>query len=427
MSSPKPSVETRRFHYAWIVAGVTFLTLLAASASRSASGVLIIPLGNEFQWSRATVSSIVSLNILLFGLVGPFAAALYQRIGLRRTMLLGMSMIGGGYVLSTFARHYWQFLLSWGVLVGLGAGMVAIVLGAAVTNRWFTKQRGLVMGVLTASTATGQLVFLPLMAAISTEHGWRGVPWVVAGASAAALPLIWFFMRDDPAELGLRPYGETGEVVPLKRSAGNPARQAVAVLFEAARSRDFWLLAGSFFICGATTNGLVGTHLLPAAFDCGIPEVRAAGLLAMIGVFDLAGTTLSGWLSDRYNPRYLLFTYYGLRGISLFFLPDALVGPAFGLLLFAIFYGLDWIATVPPTVRLTADVFGREKAGIVFGWVVAAHQLGAAFAASAAGVLRTTTGTYTLAFIGAGVLCVIAAVGVLPVGRRSSDGLRATT
>ena len=427
MSSPTPSVETRRFHYAWIVAGVTFLTLLAASASRSASGVLIIPLGNEFQWSRATVSSIVSLNILLFGLVGPFAAALYQRIGLRCTMLLGMSMIGGGYVLSTFARHYWQFLLSWGVLVGLGAGMVAIVLGAAVTNRWFTKQRGLVMGVLTASTATGQLVFLPLMAAISTEHGWRGVPWVVAGATAAALPLIWFFMRDDPAELGLRPYGETGDVVPFKKSAGNPARQAVAVLFEAARSRDFWLLAGSFFICGATTNGLVGTHLLPAAFDCGIPEVRAAGLLAMMGVFDLAGTTLSGWLSDRYNPRYLLFTYYGLRGVSLFFLPDALVGPSFGLLLFAVFYGLDWIATVPPTVRLTADVFGREKAGIVFGWVVAAHQLGAAFAASAAGVLRTTTGTYTLAFIGAGVLCVIAAVGVLPVGRRRADGLRATT
>jgi len=418
MGPSSTAKRPERLHYAWIVAGVTFLTLLAASASRSASGVLIIPLGNEFQWSRATVSSIVSLNILLFGLVGPFAAALYQRIGLRRTMLLGMSMIGGGYALSTFARHYWQFLLSWGVLVGLGAGMVAIVLGAAVTNRWFTKQRGLVMGVLTASTATGQLVFLPLMAKIAADMGWRGVPWIVAGASVAALPLIWFFMRDDPADLGLRPYGETGDVVALKKSAVNPARQAVTVLFEAARSRDFWLLAGSFFICGATTNGLVGTHLLPAAFDCGIPEVRAAGLLAMMGVFDLVGTTLSGWLSDRYNPRYLLFTYYGLRGISLFFLPDALVGPAFGLLLFAIFYGLDWIATVPPTVRLTADVFGREKAGIVFGWVVAAHQLGAAFAASAAGVLRTTTGTYTLAFIGAGVLCVIAAVGVLPVGKK---------
>ena len=417
MGQPLKTPRSGRLHYAWIVAGVTFLTLLAASASRSASGVLIIPLGNEFQWSRATVSSIVSLNILLFGLVGPFAAALYQRIGLRRTMLLGMTLIGGGYALSTLARHYWQFLLSWGVMVGLGAGMVAIVLGAAVTTRWFTARRGLVVGVLTASTATGQLVFLPLMASIATHHGWRGVPWVVTGATAAALPLIWFLMRDDPAELGLRPYGETGEVVAVKPATGNPARQAVVVLIEAARSRDFWLLAGSFFICGATTNGLVGTHLLPAAFDCGIPEVRAAGLLALMGLFDLAGTTLSGWLSDRHNTRYLLFTYYGLRGLSLFFLPTALVGPSAGLLVFAIFYGLDWIATVPPTVRLTADVFGREKAGIVFGWVVAAHQLGAAFATSAAGVLRTTTGSYTLAFVGAGALCLIAALGVLPVGR----------
>jgi predicted MFS family arabinose efflux permease len=417
MNPSSSPTSAGRLHYAWVVGGVTFLTLLAASASRSASGVLILPLGNEFQWSRATVSSIVSLNILLFGLVGPFAAALYQRIGLRRTMLLGMTLIGGGYALSTRAAHYWQFLLSWGVMVGLGAGMVAIVLGAAVANRWFTARRGLVVGVLTASTATGQLVFLPWMAAIATEHGWRGVPWVVAGASAAVLPLIWFFMRDDPADVGLRPYGETGAITAARPVAGNPARHAVVVLLEAARSRDFWLLAGSFFICGATTNGLVGTHLLPAAFDCGIPEVKAAGLLAMMGVFDLAGTTLSGWLSDRYNTRYLLFTYYGLRGLSLFFLPVALVGPATGLLIFAIFYGLDWIATVPPTVRLTADVFGREKAGIVFGWIVAAHQLGAAFAASAAGVLRTTTGSYTLAFLGAGALCVIAAAGVLPIGR----------
>lgn len=410
-------------HYAWIVAGITFVTLLAASAGRSASGVLILPLGNEFQWSRATVSSVVSLNILLYGLVGPFAAALYLRLGLRRTMALGLVLIGVGYALSTLATRYWQFVLTWGVLVGLGSGLTATVLGAAVVNRWFTARRGLVVGLLTASTATGQLLFLPPMAAVAAAHGWRGVPWIVASACALVLPLVWWLMRDDPAQAGLRPYGETGEPEPAPAmSRANPARQAVAVLFEAAGRRDFWLLAGSFFVCGATTNGLIGTHLLPAAFDCGIPEVKAAGLLAMMGVFDLVGTTASGWLSDRHNTRYLLFTYYGLRGLSLFFLPSALVGPAAGLLVFAIFYGLDWIATVPPTVRLTADVFGREKAGIVFGWVVAAHQLGAACATSAAGVLRTTTGSYTLAFAGAGLLCLIAAVGVLPVGR----GLRAS-
>lgn len=418
MSSPATPVETKPLHYAWVVAGVTFLTLLAAAGSRSASGVLVLPLGNAFQWSRATVSSIISLNILLFGLAGPFAAALYQSFGLRRAMLLGVTLIGSGYALSTLATHYWQFLLSWGVLVGLGSGMTAMVLGAAVANRWFTARRGVVIGVLTASTATGQLIFLPFMASIATNHGWRGVPLVVTAVCALVLPLIWLLMRDDPAQLGLRPYGETGAPQAAPRPQTNPATRALAVLAEAVRVRDFWLIAGSFFICGATTNGLIGTHLMPAAFDCGIPEVKAAGLLAMMGVLDLFGTMLSGWLSDRHNPRYLLFAYYGLRGLSLVFLPAALVGPASGLILFAVFYGLDWIATVPPTVRLTSDVFGREKAGIVFGWVAAAHQLGAAFAASAAGVLRTTTGTYTLAFIGAGVLCVIAAVGVLPVGKK---------
>lgn len=416
-SIPTSAGRRARPHYAWIVAAITFVTLLAASGGRSAAGVLILPLGNEFQWNRATVSSIVSLNILLYGLVGPFAAALYQRIGLRRTMLLAMTMIGTGYAASTLATHYWHFLLSWGVLVGLGSGMVAIVLGAAVSARWFTARRGLVMGLLTASTATGQLIFLPWMASIVTHHGWRGVPWLVAGAAAAVLPLIWFFMRDDPADVGLRPYGETGAVVAAVRTRGNPAKLAIDTLIEASRSRDFWLLAGSFFVCGASTNGLIGTHLVPAAFDCGIPEIKSAGLLALMGIFDLAGTTASGWLSDRYRARYLLFTYYGLRGLSLLFLPSALVGPSAGLLVFAVFYGLDWIATVPPTVRLTADVFGREKAGIVFGWIVAAHQLGAAFATSAAGVLRTTTGSYTLAFLGAGALCVIAALGVLPIGR----------
>lgn len=416
---PSPSAPSRRWpvHYAWIVMGVTFMTLLAAAGGRAAPGILILPLANEFQWSRATVSSIVAINIFLYGLIGPFAAALYQSFGLRRTMLLAMILIALGFAASTVSTTYWQFLLAWGVVVGLGSGMAATVLGAAVANRWFKERRGLVMGLLTASTATGQLVFLPLMARIATDHGWRGVPWIVACASLIVLPLIWFFMRDEPADAGVNAYGETGPVVKVEWVRGNPAKQAIVVLLEAARVRDFWLLAGSFFVCGASTNGLIGTHLVSAAYDCGISEVNSAGLLALMGILDLVGTTLSGWLSDRYNARYLLFTYYGLRGLSLLFLPAALVGPAAGLLVFAVFYGLDWIATVPPTVRLTGDVFGREKASIVFGWIVAAHQLGAAFAASATGLIRTVSGTYTLAFVSAGVLCVIAAFGVLPIGR----------
>ena len=423
-------------HYAWIIAGVTFLTLLAAAGGRAAPGVMLLPLGNEFQWSRASVSLVVSINIFLYGLVGPFAAALYQSIGLRRSMLLAMTMVGSGYGLSTLATHYWQFVILWGVVVGLGSGMAATVLGAAVANRWFTERRGLVMGLLTASTATGQLVFLPSLAAIVTKHGWRGAPLMVAAASATVLPVIWFLMRDRPEDIGERALGERGgntrgsaESVRDKpelsrRSRGglqgpakNPAKLALIVLGDAVRVRDFWLLAGSFFVCGASTNGLIGTHLVSAAFDCGIPEVKSATLLAMMGLFDLVGTTASGWLSDRWNGRYLLFGYYGLRGLSLLFLPTALMGPSSGLMIFAVFYGLDWIATVPPTVRLSAEVFGRERASIVFGWVVAAHQVGAAFAAFMAGWLRTTTGAYTLAFMSAGALCLVAAVGVLPIGR----------
>ncbi len=411
-------------HYAWVVAGVTFVTLLAAAGGRAAPGVMLLPVGNEFQWSRATVSGVVSINIFLYGLIGPFAAALYQSLGLRRSMLLAMSLVAAGYGLSTLATHYWQFVVLWGFVVGAGSGMAATVLGAAVANRWFTERRGLVMGVLTASTATGQLVFLPWLASVVTTQGWRGAPAIVAIACVAVLPVIWFFMRDRPEDVGEVAYGEkkleavTGKSAVPEGLRVNPARRALTVLGEAVRVRDFWLLAGSFFVCGASTNGLIGTHLVSAAFDCGIPEVKSASLLAMMGIFDLAGTTASGWLSDRYNCRYLLFGYYGLRGLSLLFLPAALVGPSAGLMIFAVFYGLDWIATVPPTVRLTGEIFGRERASIVFGWVVAAHQVGAAFAAYAAGWLRTTSGAYTLAFTGAGVLCLIAAVGVLPIGRR---------
>jgi sugar phosphate permease len=418
--SPADAETPKKLHYAWVVAGVTFVTLLAAAGARATPGVILLPLGNEFQWSRAKVSSIVSINIFLYGLIGPFAAALYQRFGLRRTMVAAMLLLSAGYGLSTVATHYWQFVVLWGFVVGAGSGLAATVLGAAVANRWFTARRGLVMGVLTASTATGQLVFLPALAsAVSAQNNWRAAPWIVTAATLLVAPVIWLFMRDDPRDVGERPFGETGAPDPAKpaATAGNPAKRAVSVLLEAVRVRDFWLLAGSFFVCGASTNGLIGTHLVSAAFDCGIPELRAAGLLAMMGLFDLVGTTASGWLSDRYNTRYLLFVYYGLRGLSLMFLPQALLGPAAGLGLFAVFYGLDWIATVPPTVRLTGEVFGREKASIVFGWIAAAHQVGAAFAALMAGVVRAQAGSYAWAFIGAGALCVIAAVMVLPIAK----------
>ncbi|NPD22284.1 MULTISPECIES: MFS transporter [Corallococcus] len=414
-------MRTHRFHYAWVMAAAIFVVLLCAAGVRATPSVFIVPLEREFGWSRALVSSAVSVNLVLYGLVGPFAAALMQKFGIRRTTLVSLCIIAVGVALTNFIRAPWQLLLFWGVLVGLGTGTTAMVLGATVVQRWFVARRGLVMGVLTASTATGQLVFLPLLAMLVEHHGWRVVSFTVAGVVACVIPLVAWLVRDRPSDVGLKPYGAAPEDEEVKPSSMNPLANALGALGRASRKRDFWLLAGSFFICGATTNGLVGTHLIPACMDHGIPEVRAAGLLALMGIFDLVGTTASGWMSDRFDNRWLLFWYYGLRGLALLYLPSAFEMSLFGLPLFAVFYGLDWIATVPPTVRLTTQTVGAEDGPIAFGWVVAAHQVGAGLGALGAGVIRTSLETYTPAWVVAGVICLAAALVVLRIGRGSAS------
>jgi MFS family permease len=436
-----------RLYYGWIIAAVTFLTLLAAAGIRSAPGVLIIPLEKEFGWTRVTVSLAVAINLVLYGLAGPFAAALMDRFGVRRVMLTSLTLLAAGVGLTALLRAPWQFDLLWGVVVGLGTGTTALVLGAYIANRWFVERRGLVMGLLTASTATGQLLFLPFLASLVVAHGWRTAVLAVTGVALLIVPLVAVFMRNDPHEIGLRPLGAAGTPPAPGPSAGAPGvttgpgsvgGAAIGGLRQGLRSREFWLLAGSFYICGASTNGLIGTHLIPACMEYGIPEVMAAGLLAAMGVFDLIGTTVSGWLSDRWDSRYLLAWYYGLRGLSLLFLPAALgnqllglaafqtpfaFGAApLGLVVFAVFYGLDWVATVPPTVRLAADVFGKARVGIMFGWIAAAHQLGAATAAFGAGALRTWLGSYQVSFMAAGLLCLAAVGLVLRIGATSRGG-----
>jgi MFS family permease len=407
---------SRRVHYAWVMFGTTFAVLLVAAAIRATPGVVIVPLEHEFGWSRATISGAIGVNLLLYGLMGPFTAALAERIGIRRTMAIAMALLAGALFLATGMRHPWQLVVLWGLLVGVGSGMAATVLAAAVVTRWFHARRGLVMGALTASTATGQLLFLPLLARVVEEDGWRWAIRIVSGAALVLAPLAYAFVRETPASMGLLPYGATAEVPP-PASRGNPVVVAFRTLGRATRRRDFWLLAGTFFVCGASTNGLIGTHLIPACLDHGIPEVRAAGLLAVMGMFDLVGTTASGWLTDRWDSRRLLFTYYALRGLSLIFLPDALHDAGAGLNVFSIFYGLDWIATVPPTVKLATDAFGKDDAPIVYGWVFAAHQVGASIAALGAGVVRTALGDYRLAFMASGGLCLGAALLALAIGR----------
>ncbi|MGN4067571.1 MFS transporter [Burkholderia gladioli] len=407
-----------RFHYGWVAAAVVFLILLAAAGTRATPSVLMVPLGNEFGWSRATVSLAISINIALYGLTGPFAAAAMQRFGLRPTILTALVVMGTGVALSSMMTATWQMVLIWGVMVGSATGVAALTLSATFVNRWFVARRGLVMGMLTASSATGQMVFLPMLASISERHGWRPVVLVVAVALAIVVPLVIFLLPERPADVQLRPYGEPEDAPRAAEAAKqNPLATAFEALFSAARRRDFWLLFFSFFICGASTNGYIGSHLIAMCSDYGMSEVQGASLLAAMGIFDLIGTTASGWLSDRYDSRVLLFWYYGLRGLSLIYLPHAFGIDFFGLPLFAVFYGLDWIATVPPTVRLATDIWGKERAPIVFGWIVAGHQLGAAFATLGAGLLRASLGTYTLASMISGGLCIVGALIVLRIGR----------
>jgi sugar phosphate permease len=405
----------QRLHYAWIVVAVTFGVLLLTAGVRAAPGVLIVPFENEFGWSRATISLAVGVNLFLYGLIGPFAAALMDRFGARRIMAAALLVAAAGVALTPAMRQSWQLVALWGIVVGGGCGVIGFYLAAFVAARWFRHRQGLVVGILTASNAAGQLIFLPTMAALTTYAGWRLMSLALAAVVAAFVPIVAVLMRDRPDDLGLAPYGDTSEAKPPPPPA-NPLGAAFAALAAASARRDFWLLAGAYLICGATTNGLVATHLIPACVDHGITEVTGAGLLAATGVFSFIGGTLSGWFSDRWDNRLLLAWYYGLRGVSLVYLPFAFHLSLFGLSVFSVFYGLDWIASVPPTVRLLGGIVGSERVAITVAWVTVVHQIGAAAAAYFGGVLRSQFGTYFEAFVFAGLLCFGAALMALCIG-----------
>jgi len=427
--SPKPAalsisnrlsaaMSARGLFYGWTVAGATFLVMLATAGAMGAPGVIIQPLEKEFGWSTAEISVALSVRLALFGLIAPFAAAFINRFGVRTVVVSAVAMIAAGILASMAMTEVWQLIALWGVIVGIGTGMVALVLGATIATRWFVERRGLVVGMLTASNATGQLIFLPLIAKLTQDYGWRHalalVVLLLLGAGLVAL----FLLRDRPSDLGLPAFGASAvEPAPrqdtsLRAMMASPLRALHAVR----TSRTFWVLFATFYVCGLSTNGLIQTHWVSLCGDYGIAPVAAAGALAMIGVFDFVGTILSGWLSDRYDNRWLLFVYYGLRGVSLILLPFTNF-TMIGLSAFAVFYGLDWVATVPPTVRLTAEKFGAEKANLTFGWIFTAHQLGAATAAFGAGLARSDLSTYLPALYVAGSACIVAAALALAIAR----------
>jgi MFS family permease len=415
--SEQPLRRPPRIHRAWYVAAVTFVTIIGAAAFASLPGLLIEPLHSEFDWSRGTIGFAVSVNLALYGLTAPFAAALMDRYGIRRVVAVALTVIAAGSVLTVWMTAPWQFVLYWGVLVGLGSGSMALAFAATVTNRWFVKRRGLVTGILTAAGASGQLVFLPLLSWLVENHEWRPAAITVSLSALAVVPFVWLLLRDHPADVGIAAYGAEG-FTPKPDPVPGAARRAVQVLFRAARTGPFWLLAGTFAICGASTNGLVKTHFVPAAHDHGMPITAAASLLAVIGVFDVVGTIASGWFTDRFEARRLLAVYYALRGVSLLFLPMLLaptVQPP--MIFFIVFYGLDWVATVPPTIALCREHYGDDSA-IVFGWVLASHQVGAAVVAFAGGVARDVFGSYDVVWYASGALCAAAALMALVIRRR---------
>jgi len=425
-----PAPVRRRIHPAWTVAAVAFLALVGAAGFRAAPGVLMVPLQNEFGWSTTVLSAAVSINLVLFGLTAPFAAALMERFGIRAVTAVALVLIGAGSALTVLVTQSWQILLTWGLLIGLGTGSMALVFAATIANTWFAKSRGLVIGILTAGSAAGQLVFLPFIAALAQDPGWRQASLLIGAGALAVVPLVLMFLKNSPADVGVLPYGatppapgpnagtESSGPEPTGPAAGqevqepgrNAAVRALQVLKRASKVRTFWALVAGFAICGATTNGLIGTHFIPSAHDHGMPETTAAGLLAVVGLLDIIGTIASGWLTDRFNPRILLAVYYQFRGIGLLVLPlllSATVQPS--MIVFVVIYGLDWVATVPPTAAICRQVFGADGS-VVFGWVFAAHQLGAAAAALAAGAVRDATGQYTYAWFAAAAMCTIAAV-----------------
>ncbi len=407
--------------YAFLIVAVTMLALVAGAAFRSTTGALFEPLEQEFGWNRTGTSGAVTANLILYGLTAPFAAAAMEKFGVKRVVIGGLALVALGAALTTVMTSLWQLWVLWGLFIGVGTGVMALVFGAIVAERWFYTHRGLVMGIFSGANACGQLIFLPLIVHIIHQDGWRAAALATAAVAALVIPLFLIFFKDRPQNMGRLPFGSPTDIND-DDAASAPAQArpawkiAIDVLVEASKSKAFWILAFTFFVCGWSTNGLIQTHFIPAAHDHGMPATTAAGLLAVIGIFDVVGTVLSGWLTDRINPAILLMVYYFLRGLSLIFL-NTLLSPNIEppLWVFIIFYGLDWVATVPPTVALCRKYFGPEKSGIVFGWVFASHMIGAGIASIGAGIIRDVTGSYLLAWLSAALLCFAAAATLLPL------------
>ena len=398
-----------RLYYGWVMVPVAFAVILIGAGTRAAPGALLLPIQSDTGWTTSQVTIAGALGLLLLGLGGPISGVLIDRFGIRRLTVGALLLTAAGMGLSALAREVWQLVLLFGVVSGFGAGLLASSLGPIVANRWFVTHRGLIVGLFGGAASAGQLIFIPVLTELAISGTWRVAVLVLAGLVALAAVPALLLLREDPAAVGERPLG-------LPAGAARIAsRSDPGIMRRAIRTPEFWLLAGTFFVCGATSNGVVGQHFIAHAVDHGFTPSIAAGALALMGVFNFIGTIASGYLTDRYDPRRLLLVYYGFRGVSLLFLPA--MHDSSDILLFSVIFGLDYIATVPPTVALTADVFGRHNVGIVYGWIYAAHMFGAAILAQVAAVIRDAAGDYTIAYLTAGWMAIAAGVVALALRR----------
>jgi MFS family permease len=408
MAPVAAALSRRGVHYAWLVAAATFVALMVSAAIRALPGVLILPFEAEFGWQRDWITIGVAINILLYGISGPIVGRWMDSKGPRGVTLVAVALLLLGGFSTLTITQVWQFDLYWGLLVGAGAGGIAMVLVASVVSRWFDTRRGLVTGILGVAVSTGQIIFIPVVMWLSVVAGWRAGVLVAMGLLAfVVLPLLVLVFRDDPQQVGLRRFGATDARAVADAPAGPPGE--ATPMRRVLRTLDFWWLAGGFFICGYTTNGLMGTHFISHATEHGIAEVTAAGLFGLMGGLNILGTIGSGMLCDRVqNRRVVLASFYFFRGGSLLVLPF-ISDSASLLAVFSILYGLSWYATAPANQLLIADIFGRRSVGQIYGWVFFSHQVGGALAAYLGGITHVWFGDYQVAFISAGLLGLTAA------------------
>ena len=398
--------RARRLHPAWVVLVAVTVCLLATSGLRATFAVYIKPIEADFGWSRGALSIAAALSLLILGATGPFAGRLADRWGPRRVIVLSLALLGAGSIASAFIGSLWQLYATVGVVMAVGAGGAALSTGSAVVARWFETHRGAAIGVAAGGMSAGQLLVIPLASSITLAHGWRSsFLWLGLGLLVLVLPLGAWLVRNTPEERGLQPFGATGPTRSLAEARAAQQSGRVPVT-EAAQTLPFWLLMATFFVCGYTSAGLIGTHFIPHALEHNFTPMQASAALGVMGAMNIIGTIGAGWLCDRVGRRGPLAIFYFLRGLSLLFLLYVWNVPS--LHFWAALFGLNYISTVPPTTTLTANIYGRFSVGELSGWIFFAHQVGAALAAALAGWVYEWTGSYGPAFISAAVLAFVA-------------------